>query len=328
MIMKNVTSKFPLVVSGILLIGLVNITSCDKNDDPGLPPIGGYNTSDEVAATNNVAKWTFDGTLTESKANLTGASTNTAFVAGKKGQAFEGSSTQARYAIYDVNAGVQNSSSLSLAFWIKAPQNEPNTAPDPVQGKGVQGIFALNNTADFWGGINLFVENYNTVAGLPNPDTLKIKLLWQNKRAGVVWQGQDPQFIIPGGVNQWMHIVFTYDAASSIVTVYKNGVKGGSKSLTGPYGPFDGSNTLYANDPGAATGNPNAAPLHGALQFPVATKMVIGANQFSTNPSLGSAGAQSWATTFRGLLDEFRIYNKALTASEVESLFQLEDAGR
>ncbi len=326
--MKKVKIRFPLIMSGILLVTMVNFSSCDDDDDPALPPIGGYNSSDEVAAANNVAKWSFENTLVESKTNTSGASTNTAFVAGKKGQAFEGSSTQARYAIYDAIPGVQNLSSLSIAFWIKAPQNDPNTAPDPVQGKGVQGIFALNNQADFWGGINLFVENYNTVAGLPNPDTLKVKLLWQNKRAGVVWQGQDPQFIIPGGVNQWVHVVYTYDAASSIVTVYKNGVKGGTKSLTGPYGPFDGSNTLYANDPGAATGNPNAAPFHGALQFPPATKMVIGANQFSTNPSLGSAGAQAWATTFRGLLDEFRIYSKALTASEVESLYQLEDAGR
>jgi len=325
--MKKVTSRFPLFVSGMLVLGLVTINSCDNNDDPPLPPIGGYNTSDEVAAANNVAKWSFDGSLTESKANLTGTSTNTAFVAGKKGQAFEGSTSQARYAIYEPSPGIQNATSLSVAFWMKAPQTTTNPDPDPVQGKGVQGIFSLNNPADFWGGINLFVEQNNNAAGVPNPDTLRVKLFWQNKRAGVVWQGQDPIFSVPAAVDQWVHITFTYDAGSSVVTVYKNGAKGGSKSLSGPYGPFDGSNTLYANDPGGVA-NPNSAALHGALQFPTATKMVIGSNQFSTNPTLGSAGAQSWATTFRGLLDEFRIYNKALSSSEVESLYQLESAGR
>ena len=325
--MKKVKSGIPLM-TGIILIAIVIVASCSKKTDPGLPPIGGYNTSDEVASANSIAKWSFDGSLTESKANITGTSTNTAFVTGKKGQAYEGSSSQPRYAVYNVSPAVQSLSSMSISFWMKAPQSENNTAVDPVQGKGVQGIFALNNQTDFWGGINLFVETNNTLAGLPNPDTLRVKLLWQNKRPGVVWQGQDPMFSVPAAVNQWVHITFTYDAATSIVTVYKNGAKGGTKSLTGPYGPFDGGNTLYANDPGAATGNPNAAAFHGALQFPVAAKMVIGANQFSTNPSLGSAGAQPWATTFRGLLDEFRIYNKALSASEVESLFQLEDAGR
>ena len=324
--MKKVTSRFPLFVSGMLMLGFVTINSCDDNDDPPLPPIGGYNTSDEVASANSVAKWSFDGSLTESKANLTGTSTNTAFVAGKKGQAYEGSSSQARYAVYDVSPGVQGASSLTIAFWMKVPQTVPGDTV-VVQGKGAQGIFALNNPADFWGGINLFVETNQTSAGVPNPDTVRVKLLWQNKRAGVVWQGQDPIFSIPAAVDQWVHVAFTYDATSSVVTVYKNGAKGGSKSLSGPYGPFDGSNTLYASDPGGVA-NPNAAPLHGALQFPTATKMVIGANQFSTNPSLGSAGAQTWATTFRGLLDEFRIYNKGLSSSEVESLYQLESAGR
>ena len=326
--MKNVKSRFPYLALGVFLIAGITIASCNKNEDPGLPPIGGYNTSDEVAAANNVIKISFDGSLTESKGNIPGTSTNTAFATGAKGQAFEGSSTQARYAIYDAPSAFATMTSLSIAFWMKAPQTVDNPDPNPVQGKGVQGIFALANPLDFWGGINLFLEGNNTSAGVPNPDTLRVKLLWQNKRAGVNWQGQDPQFYVPAAVDQWVHIAFTYDAASSIVTVYKNGVKGGAKSLAGPYGPFDGSNTLYADDPGAASGNPKAAPLHGALQFPAATKMVIGANQFSTTPSLGSAGAQPWSTTFRGLLDEFRIYNKGLTSSEVESLYQLEKAGR
>jgi len=326
--MKKVTSRFPLFVSGMLMLGMVTINSCDDNDDPALPPIGGYNTSDEVAAANNVAKWTFDGTLTESKSNLTGTSTNTAFTTGKKGQAYEGSSTQARYAIYDVSPGVQNAQSLSIAFWMNAPQTVGNPDPDPVQGKGVQGIFALNDQTDFWGGINLFLENNNTSAGVPNPDTLRVKLFWKNKRAGVVWNNQDPIFSVPAAVGQWVHIAFTYDATTSVVTVYKNGAKGGSKSLAGPYGPFDGSNTLYASDPGGAA-NPSAAPLHGTLQFPPATKMVIGANHFNTTPNLSSANPPPpWSTTFRGLLDEFRIYNKGLSASEVESLYQLESAGR
>jgi hypothetical protein len=300
--------------------------SCNKNTDPTLPPIGGFNNSDEVAAANLVAKWSFDGSLTESKGNITGTSTNTAFTAGKKGQSYQGSSTEARYAVYNVNPQLQSLSSMTFSFWLNAPANVGNPDPTPVQGKGIQGIFSLTDPTDFWGGINLFIEN-NERNGVQNTDTLRVKLFWRNKRAGVVWQGQDPNFYVPGSVNQWVHVVFTYDAASSKVVVYKNGVKGGVGSLTGPYGPFNGENTLYANDPGGAT-NPNSAPLHGAVQLPVAGKMIIGACQFSTNPSLGSAGAQPWATMFRGQLDEFRVFNKALSSAEVESLYQLENVGR
>jgi hypothetical protein len=327
MIMKRTTMNLTRLLTAFLALGYITVASCSDDDDPALPPIGGYNSSDEVAATNNVAKWSFDNTLTESKSNLTGTSTNTAFTTGAKGQAYEGSSTQARYAIYNVSPSVQSMSSMSLSFWIKAPRNENNPDPTPVQGKGVQGIFSLTDQNSFWGGINLFVEN-NERNGVQNTDTLKLKLLLENKRAGVVWGTQAPEFLVPGSVDQWVHVVFSYDATNGRIVVYKNGAKGGTGSLTGPYGPFNGENVLYANDPGAATGNPNAAPIYGALQFAPAQKMVIGALQLSTNPSLGGASAPSWATTFRGLLDEFRIYNKALSSSEVESLYQLEAAGR
>jgi hypothetical protein len=326
MIMKKTMMNLTRLLTAFLALGYITVASCSDDDDPDLPPIGGFNSSDEVAAANNVAKWSFDNTLTESKANLTGTPTNTAFATGAKGQAYEGSSTQARYAIYNVSPTVQALSSMTFSFWINAPANVNNPNPTPDQGKGIQGIFSLTDPTDFWGGINLFIEN-NERNGVQNTDTLKLKLFWRNQRTGVVWQGQDPQFFVPASVGRWVHVAFTYDATTSRVVVYKNGVKGGTGSLTGPYGPFDGENTLYANDPGGVA-NPNSAPLHGAIQLPTAAKMIIGACQFSTTPSLGSAGAQPWATTFRGLLDEFRIYNKALSSSEVESLYQLEAAGR
>jgi hypothetical protein len=59
------------------------------------------------------------------------------------------------------------------------------------------------------------------------------------------------------------------------------------------------------------------------------TKGVLGTWQFQTNPSLtASAGAQSWAESYVGLLDNFRIYDKALSSAEVSALFNLEKAGR
>jgi hypothetical protein len=125
-------------------------------------------------------------------------------------------------------------------------------------------------------------------------------------------------------------VVATYDAASSRFTGYINGAIAGKISGM-PYGPiYDGTYIFYAADPGGLT-NPNSAPLHGDLVFPASTQMAIGTHQFTTTPPLNAAGGgtpQPWATTYAGLLDEFRIYNKALSTSEVNSLFQLESAGR
>jgi hypothetical protein len=57
--------------------------------------------------------------------------------------------------------------------------------------------------------------------------------------------------------------------------------------------------------------------------------MGFGAFQFQTDPPLThAASAQSWATNFAGKLDEFRIYDRALTGQEVSALFQLEKQGR
>ena len=45
-----------------------------KKDDGGstLPPIGGFNSSSDVASANLVAFWPFEGNFTETKQNLTG----------------------------------------------------------------------------------------------------------------------------------------------------------------------------------------------------------------------------------------------------------------
>ena len=68
---------------------------------------------------------------------------------------------------------------------------------------------------------------------------------------------------------------------------------------------------------------------YGNIKFINATAIAFGAFQFQTNPSLTTAAtAQTWATDFAGALDEFRIYDRALTAQEVSALVTLERQGR
>jgi len=56
--------------------------------------------------------------------------------------------------------------------------------------------------------------------------------------------------------------------------------------------------------------------------------MVFGCVQFQTDPSLTNHGPESWASWLTGSLDEVRIYNKALTAEEVNALVVLQGKGK
>jgi len=98
----------------------------------------------------------------------------------------------------------------------------------------------------------------------------------------------------------WTHIALTYDAGSNKFTFYVNG---------------------------AAVGSSTAANF-GNLNFANFPAIVLGTTQFETTPSLTSgATSQSWASYVLGLMDELRIYNKALTGTEVKALYQLETIG-
>ena len=102
--------------------------------------------------------------------------------------------------------------------------------------------------------------------------------------------------------NTWQNIALTYDAGTSTFTLYQNG-------------------TSVATQQASGLGN---------LVFPAtATKIIFGTEQFQTTPSLGTAGgAQSWASYISGMMDEVRIYSKALSASDIQALLVLQGKGK
>jgi Concanavalin A-like lectin/glucanases superfamily len=318
-----------LKTSLALGIAFSTLISCGSDDDtpttPTLPPIGGFASSDAVGANDLVAKWSFENNITESKNNLAGTPTGVSYVAGAKGQAWDGSATTSRYAVFNGATAIGALNNFTFSFWI----NSANTVPDagvPGQGKGAQGIFSLVKPTEFWGAINIFLENQDTAF----PNKMRLKLLAENKRSGVEFVTYAPIVNIDNQINKWVHVVFTYNATSSKISVYVNGLP--ATSVEGPYAPeggFPGSFTAYASNSGGLT-NPNNAPLWGALDFGgTFNQVVIGSHQFETTPSLTSShGQEDWATSFVGKLDEFRVYKAALSGSDVGALYELEKAGR
>lgn len=303
--------------------GSCNEDSIDKVNDP-IPyeSIGGYDSSDDVAKDHLVSKFSFDGNLNDSKSNITGlVGTNIGYGDGIKGNAYLGSSSEARYAIGNATSKITSLNDYSISFWM----NTANTVPDggsPGQGKGAQGIFSIVRPTEFWGGINLFLENPDSA----NPNRLRLKLGVENGRAGVMWRGQSVIVNIENSLNTWVHVVLAYDSKTSTMNCYTNGAP--SANVGGfPYAPAAGvvgTAIWYADDPGTYN-NTNNAPKYGAFEM-VGTngKVVFGTHQFETTPPLNNGSDQGWATSFVGLMDEFRIYDSALAGNEVTALYKLE----
>lgn len=94
---------------------------------------------------------------------------------------------------------------------------------------------------------------------------------------------------------QWHHLAFTYDETTSTVKVY-----------------FDGNEV--ALPPGAAG---NFAGL-GQLNLKNASNFVIS----GWNKHVGLTGpTDDWISAFTGKMDQFRLYGKVLTASEIKALY-------
>lgn len=285
----------------LFLTGTAAITfflaSCLKkfNSDSYMPEksYGGFTNSNQIEPNHLVAYWSFNGNLNDSSGkespSLTGTNNGCTFTTGIKGQALEIGA--GNYVVFN-NPGtiIPNLKSYTITFWMNAPQNT----------KYGYGIFSLANSKDFWGNLDIYLDNGSS------PDFVNFKVHMNN--ANDKNTGKFQGVHMNNGWNQWVQVAITYDSSTAVSTnfnIYQNGVSVYStllKDTTNNYGP---------------------------LKFVNATAFVIGTWQFQTNPSLtASASAQGWAGSFNGALDEFRIYDKALSAGEVNSLFKLEKAGR
>lgn len=310
--MKNIKpiSFVTIAMASLFLLGCED--SIDKVNSP-IPyePVGGYENSDDIAKDHLVAKFSFDDNLTDSKNNITGVEgTKVNYTRGVKGNAYQGSNTEARYAIGNGSSKITGINNFSVAFWL----NTANTVPDggsPGQGKGAQGIFSIVRPTEFWGGLNVFLENPDD----SKPERLILKLTTENGRAGVEWRGQNIVASIDNNLNKWVHVVIAYDSKASTISAYVNGA-------------LNTTRIWWASNPGGDD-NPNNAPKYGNFEM-VGTngKVVFGTHQFETTPPLNNGTGEGWATSYVGLMDEFRLYDAALSTNEIAALYKLEKDNR
>ena len=293
-------------ILGMMLLGSLTLTSCKDDDDDDNK--NGVVDPNSIATVNLIHHWGFENTPADritGKGTVTGGVT---YPAGRIGMGYKGAENA--YISWTVASTdkIARLKGFSLALWMKAPK----------VGGGPPMIFQVTGT-EFLGSLSLFQENApenNTV------DSLELKGFFTKKGArdkdnNPGWVGHDWRKSVPEFVaDTWFHIVTNYDPATSKAHVYVNGHH--LFTTTGAY-----SDTVrYQGDPGGI-GNPNGQPLLGDLNMSLTDTTNHGIIGAWANRRLGTA-TDDWMKEFTGLIDELRIYDKALTAAEVKSLYEAE----
>jgi hypothetical protein len=224
----------------------------------------------------------FEGSAKDSgQLNLTFTPNSATYTTGISGQAYQGSASS-YFVLSSLGDTLTNMGSSSFSFWVNGTSVANAT-----------GLFAIAEKTEFWGNFEVFFEGYavdNTTG------YLKIHMFNKNAATSSNAKGEAwSEVKIPNVFNKWTHLAITYNADNSTLKVYSDGAEVLSKVLATNYGK---------------------------LAFNNVSGMSVGSFAFMTNPSLTTNhGAESWARNFSGKMDQFRVYNKALSATEVQALF-------
>lgn len=305
--MKTIKNSALLLAVGVTLV-VSGLESCSKKSSgssgpPPPTPLGGFVSSDSVEPQALVAYWPLDADVNDHKGGIAGTGNNVSFVAGIRGQAYQGSATT--YASFTPSTTLQSLKSFSLSVWYWQPA-QPDTVP--------LGIFFM---ADANTNPDMILENepYDSTAG---NDSLRIHD-GTFFPAAKTYQGFTMETFDTAAIGKWVHECMTYDGGSSTWVVYQDGVPMKNSSAYG-----DLTSTQLLDGPGNAT--PPSTP-QGNLNWTSAPPIIgtIGAwapNTYGVSSTLGKR------CNWLGKIDEIRIFNIAITQKDVVGLYLNGQAGR
>jgi len=291
---KNTNMKKIFLKMMIISVALISFNSCQDMNHPAL---GDYKKDSNPVGGPLKFYVAFDGTtdnplmnaVDSIRANFATANSETA-IDGINGKGIQGGVGKlVTYA--KPNDFAKTAGSFTVSVWEKHDGQTTNNSLT----NGPEYIFSFVAAADYhWSSSNMFLlfEGSNAACavkfviadGLSADGKSSTADTWLN------WEGDGS---IAGLLdNQWHHCVFVYDQATSGLTFYKDGVSLGTKTWG----------------------------THGAIKL-------IDSKLASMRIGCGPQGdandvSDNWlACTWKGSLDQFRMYNTALTAAEVTALF-------
>lgn len=288
----NRINKWLLICLPAILL-LVADTSCKKTKRPEL---GDYPKDDQVLPPGDLRFYVpFDMPGNELRFKAADSiSTNPSFfspkpfslVQGTKGQGLKGTD---QAALLYLNANdFAKAKSFTIALW------EKNTVPT---GGSPQWIFSLPDK-DYWHNSGMFLFVDHDAAGSTTSQAV-VKLAVEDH-----WFEFTPaNGRMPGNLldNNWHHLAIVYNETTSKMTYYVDG-----QQLTGL-------------TPAVTDWKDGANP-HGPMNLNPASvsNFILG----GWNKHAAVAGpTDAWIQSWQGSLDQFRLYNKALSASDIQALY-------
>lgn len=291
---------------------LIALASCSDDDKKSLPKIDGYNSSDEVAAANLVAHWTFDDTYEE---DISGAAPTTtvgpvSFVDGPLGKAADFNRGAMVYPPITAINTTDALGNFSVSLWVNIKGQKR------VVGGGYQVFFGIiPDTTGFWGSIMMTAE---AARHLPTSDTLELKNFLETALAGGGLRGEDnvatrnnnsvvddPNNGQTGawflGAQDWVHYVATWEGSTGLFKLYANGQDVGGYTKRG-----------------VAAGNLR-------LQTPVHATF---GSMAASDLGFSKATRPDWAPLLDATIDDTRVFSKAISQAEATALYNLGLAGR
>ena len=287
MIMKNIWRKSTLLLAPVIVMGL---STCQKMSRPAL---GDYPKDVPVTPTTELRFYVpFDSTSPADKQiNIRfkdSISQYPSFFPDKSigvANGVHGTAVQLSLGnalkYISANDFAATAQSFTLAMWIKSP-GVPHSNP--------QFVMSLVDK-DYWHNSGMFLLFDHDGAG-STADSAAVSFVV--KDSWYVFHNKDR---IPKIYDQaWHHLAFVYDHTTSKLATYVDG-----HALTG----------LSNDATGVLTGPLNLTPTS-------VSNMVIG----GWNKHVAIDGpTDSWIDSFPGLIDQFRLYNKALSAADILALY-------
>jgi hypothetical protein len=274
-----------------LAIGLAfTFAGCQKKDRPGF---GDFPTDSNPPGGPLKFFAAYDGTTDNPLMNAVDsiranfASTNPlASVDGISGKSLQG--VNRKFVTYaKPNDWASTAASFTISFWYKRDGQTKNNKG----GNGPEYIMSLKQTnvdsKNHWSGSTalVFLEGNNAACA--------VKTMFVDKTGGDNWFTWEGGNTIPGLLdNKWHHVALVYEQTNSTMTLFIDGVANPNKRTWGTHGPAN-----FDND---------------RIQ-----EMRVGAG-----PAAAGDETDDWlASTWKGNIDQLRLFSTAITQAEVSALY-------
>lgn len=330
---KNIS----IVSSGflaMLCLALFTVNSCNKNSGSNnnnpTTSADSLNNPNLIAQANAICHWTFNNTPQDSITYTNSCiDNNVTYGTGRNNQCYEGNAASYISFPIELTDKLATMSAFTISYWMKT------TAP----ATSAPGIFSITGNVNGWGisfilyhqnetntGTYANMMNYEFITG---PTSTQVQgwasalSAYPVSSAAVIpdgsalFTGGDSMFYRAGKfpIGNWYYFTMTYNGDSSFYRLYANG----NLVLNIP----DTAMGITGQDPSETAGAYANGLAYGKLQLNLLSSGNMGyIGKWSGDASV--TNANPWMTNFVGSIDELRIYNTALSNSQISALYQAE----